>query len=64
LSDFIVFNPLNHFAVVTMLQRLRQQTKETLEAHQEDVQKALRDIGDFELALKWEFHSWGKSIPI
>ena len=47
---------------MTMLHRLREQTKGSIEAHQPDVQKALNELDDFRLSLKWEFHSWGKNM--
>lgn len=45
--------------VATMVHRLREQTKAVMKSHQPDVEKALSQIDDFMMVVKWEFHSWG-----
>ncbi|XP_067941154.1 ankyrin repeat domain-containing protein 13C-like [Watersipora subatra] len=48
----------NREIIMTMLHRLREQTQESVDSHRPGVQQALNDLDDFQLALKWEFHSW------
>jgi len=45
--------------VVTLLRRLKQQSRELLEKRRPALMKALSDLGDFYLELHWDFHSWG-----
>eukprot|EP00794_Sanderia_malayensis_P008139 gene8139-9009_t len=41
-----------------LLRKLKVQNRETLENRRPQLVEALRKIDDFELELKWEFHSW------
>jgi hypothetical protein len=45
---------------VSLLRKLKQQSKESLEERRPALIQALKDIEDFYLELKWDFHSWGK----
>ncbi|KAF6025315.1 hypothetical protein EB796_016370 [Bugula neritina] len=56
LNEAISFG--NRKMIITMVHRLRAQTTEHIESHQPAVQKALEELDDFRLTLKWEFHSW------
>ncbi|CAC5384452.1 ANKRD13 [Mytilus coruscus] len=44
--------------IVSLLRKLKQQSKEALEERRPQLIQALKDIGDFYLELKWDFHSW------
>ncbi|KAK2183746.1 hypothetical protein NP493_297g02004 [Ridgeia piscesae] len=44
--------------IVTLLRRLKQQSRELLEKRRPALMKALSDLGDFYLELHWDFHSW------
>lgn len=56
LSFFKLFFPC---AVLSVLRKLKQQAREALEERRPSLIQALKDIGDFYLELKWDFHSWG-----
>lgn len=47
--------------VCSLLQKLKQQAKEQMEHRRPNLVKALRQMGDFYMELKWDFHSWGKN---
>ncbi|KAI0234746.1 Ankyrin repeat domain-containing protein 13C-A [Lamellibrachia satsuma] len=44
--------------IVTLLRKLKQQSREMLEKRRPDLMKALTELGDFYLELHWDFHSW------
>ncbi|XP_074642886.1 ankyrin repeat domain-containing protein 13C-like [Tubulanus polymorphus] len=44
--------------ITSLLRKLKQQSRETLEARRPALIKALKDLGDFYLELRWDFHSW------
>ncbi|KAK0052137.1 ankyrin repeat domain-containing protein 13C [Biomphalaria pfeifferi] len=44
--------------ILTVLRKLKQQSRETLEERRPMLVQALKDIGDFDLELKWDFQSW------
>lgn len=50
---------LHIVTVVTLLRKLKQQSREMLEKRRPDLMKALTELGDFYLELHWDFHSWG-----
>lgn len=51
-----------HFCqtVSSLLQKLKQQAKEQMETRRPNLVKALKQMGDFYMELKWDFQSWGK----
>ena len=49
-------------AVLSVLRKLKQQAREALEERRPSLIEALKDIGDFYLELKWDFHSWGMHL--
>ena len=53
---WIVLHPL----VTSLLRKLKQQSREALESRRPALIQALKELGDFYLELKWDFHSWGK----
>lgn len=58
----LFFHFFNYFfppAVLSVLRKLKQQAREALEERRPSLIQALKDIGDFYLELKWDFHSWG-----
>ena len=56
---FVLLFVFNFFPVLSVLRKLKQQAREALEERRPTLIQALRDIGDFYLELKWDFHSWG-----
>ena len=48
--------------VTSLLRKLKQQSRETLESRRPALIQALKELGDFYLELKWDFQSWGKSF--
>ncbi|KAL4235952.1 Ankyrin repeat domain-containing protein 13C [Mactra antiquata] len=44
--------------ICSLLKKLKQQSREQLDARRPALIQALEDIGDFYLELKWDFHSW------
>ncbi|XP_064624930.1 ankyrin repeat domain-containing protein 13C-like isoform X2 [Lineus longissimus] len=44
--------------ITSLLRKLKQQSREALEERRPALIKALKDLGDFYLELKWDFHSW------
>ncbi|XP_070564384.1 ankyrin repeat domain-containing protein 13C-like isoform X2 [Ptychodera flava] len=44
--------------ITSVLRKLKQQSRESLEEKRPQLIKALRDLGDFYLELKWDFQSW------
>lgn len=50
----------NIISVTSLLRKLKQQSRETLESRRPALIQALKELGDFYLELKWDFHSWGK----
>lgn len=48
------------YTVCSLLRKLKQQTRETTELRRPNLVKALNQMGDFYMELKWDFHSWGK----
>ena len=51
-------------SVTSLLRKLKQQSRETLESRRPALIQALKELGDFYLELKWDFHSWGKCCEI
>lgn len=47
-------------AVCSLLKKLKQQAKEQIEERRPNLVKALKQMGDFYMELKWDFQSWGK----
>lgn len=43
-----------------MLKSLRKQTRESLAERKPHLFKVLKNLGDFYLELKWDFHSWSE----
>ena len=48
------------FSVLSLLKKLKQQSREALDERRPALIQALTDIGDFYLELKWDFQSWSK----
>jgi hypothetical protein len=48
------------FAVYSLLRKLEQQSREALEQRRPQLLAALKDLGDFYLEIKWDFHSRGQ----
>lgn len=48
------------FTVCSLLKKLKQQAKEQIEERRPNLVKALKQMGDFYMELKWDFQSWGK----
>lgn len=46
------------FSVCSLLKKLKQQAKEQIEERRPNLVKALRQMGDFYMELKWDFQSW------
>ncbi|CAL1547478.1 unnamed protein product [Lymnaea stagnalis] len=44
--------------ILSVLRKLKQQSREALEERRPMLVQALKDIGDFDLELKWDFQSW------
>ncbi|KAL5016839.1 hypothetical protein ScPMuIL_006428 [Solemya velum] len=44
--------------ILSLLRKLKQQSRDALEDRRPSLIEALKDIGDFYLELKWDFHSW------
>lgn len=50
----------NLFRIVcSLLKKLKQQAKEQIEERRPNLVKALKQMGDFYMELKWDFQSWG-----
>lgn len=50
----------NPFPVSSLLQKLKSQAREQMEQRRPNLIRALRQMGDFYMELKWDFQSWGK----
>ena len=48
------------FSVTILLRKLKQQSRETLEAKRPQLIDALEELGDFYLEIRWDFQSWGR----
>jgi len=44
--------------ITSLLRKLKHQSRELLEQRRPDLIKALQELGDFSMELKWDFHSW------
>uniref|UniRef100_X1YYW8 Ankyrin repeat domain-containing protein n=1 Tax=Capitella teleta TaxID=283909 RepID=X1YYW8_CAPTE len=44
--------------IFSLLRKLKQQSREALETRRPALLTALKDLGDFYLEIKWDFHSW------
>ncbi|XP_066298013.1 ankyrin repeat domain-containing protein 13C-like isoform X1 [Branchiostoma lanceolatum] len=44
--------------ITSLLRKLKQQSRQTLEEKRPELLQALQELGDFYLELKWDFHSW------
>ncbi|XP_077981343.1 ankyrin repeat domain-containing protein 13C-like [Glandiceps talaboti] len=44
--------------ITSVLRKLKQQSRESLEEKRPQLIQALKDLGDFYLELKWDFQSW------
>lgn len=57
-----ILNPFEFFSrpfsVCSLLQKLKQQAKEQMEQRRPNLVKALKQMGDFYMELKWDFQSW------
>lgn len=52
------------FTVCSLLKKLKQQAKEQIEERRPNLVKALKQMGDFYMELKWDFQSWGKLVHL
>lgn len=48
------------FVVMSLLKKLKSQSRDALEDRRPALIQALKDLGDFYLELRWDFQSWGK----
>lgn len=48
-----------NFAVMSVLNKSRQQLKEQMSSRRPHLTKALERIQDFYMEIKWDFQSWG-----
>lgn len=46
-------------SVCSLLIKLKHQAKEQIEDRRPNLVKALKQMGDFYMELKWDFQSWG-----
>ncbi|XP_022087311.1 ankyrin repeat domain-containing protein 13C-like isoform X2 [Acanthaster planci] len=44
--------------ITTLLRKLKQQSRESLEAKRPQLIQALEDLGDFYMEVRWDFQSW------
>uniref|UniRef100_A0A182S0F4 Ankyrin repeat domain-containing protein n=1 Tax=Anopheles funestus TaxID=62324 RepID=A0A182S0F4_ANOFN len=44
--------------ISSLLRKLKQQAREQMEQRRPNLVKALKQMGDFYMELKWDFHSW------
>ncbi|XP_055643456.1 ankyrin repeat domain-containing protein 13C isoform X2 [Toxorhynchites rutilus septentrionalis] len=44
--------------ICSLLKKLKQQAREQMEQRRPNLVKALKQMGDFYMELKWDFHSW------
>lgn len=47
--------------ISSLVRKLKQQARDQMEERRPNLVKALNQIGDFYMELKWDFQSWGKS---
>ena len=59
-SQFMSNSCLMTVSVTSLLRKLKQQSRESLEARRPALIQALKELGDFYLELKWDFQSWGE----
>ncbi|XP_066924704.1 ankyrin repeat domain-containing protein 13C-like [Clytia hemisphaerica] len=45
-------------AIKSILRRIKQQNRENMDIRRPTLVKTLKDLNDFEMELRWEFHSW------
>lgn len=45
--------------VCSLLHKLKTQAREQMEQRRPNLVKALKQMGDFYMELKWDFQSWG-----
>uniref|UniRef100_T1J1L4 Ankyrin repeat domain-containing protein n=1 Tax=Strigamia maritima TaxID=126957 RepID=T1J1L4_STRMM len=48
--------------IVSLLRKLKQQSREAMEERQPDLIRALNQMGDFYMELKWDFQSWDTTL--
>lgn len=51
-------------SVCSLLHKLKSQAREQMEQRRPNLVKALKQMGDFYMELKWDFQSWGIYILI
>lgn len=54
------FNYLSVLLVSSLVRKFKQQSRDQMEKRRPHLVQALKQIGDFYMELKWDFHSWGK----
>lgn len=50
------------FSVCSLLQKLKSQAREQMEERRPNLIRALKQMGDFYMELKWDFQSWGRIV--
>ncbi|XP_076309194.1 ankyrin repeat domain-containing protein 13C-like isoform X2 [Tachypleus tridentatus] len=56
LAEAISFG--NRQTIASLLRKLKQQSREAMETRRPDLVRALNQMGDFFMELKWDFQSW------
>lgn len=56
----MIKNSLFFILVCSLLKKLKEQAKEQMLERKPNLVKALKEMGDFYMELKWDFQSWGK----
>ncbi|XP_022250697.1 ankyrin repeat domain-containing protein 13C-like isoform X2 [Limulus polyphemus] len=56
LAEAISFG--NRQTIASLLRKLKQQSREAMETRRPDLVRALNQMGDFYMELKWDFQSW------
>lgn len=55
-----LFTNISSAAVGCLLKKLKEQAREQAKDRKPNLVKALKEMGDFYMELKWDFQSWGE----
>ena len=50
------------FLVTSLLKHSRQQARDQFDERRPQIMKAFKEMQDFRVKIKWDFHSWGETI--